>query len=111
MKQAYTTPHETSNSSRTGRRDARRFLASSGGRRQRLQLEFLGRRRWQFLDVAQEGDELPDLGVVQRFVPGGHAGPADAMLDDVVVLVLGHVWGVFEKDRHRRIKRTGEDAA
>src|SRR5580704_12547392 len=106
MKQAYTTPHETSNSSRTGRRDARRFLGSSGSWGQRLQLEFFGRRRRQFFDVAEEGDELPDLGVVQRFVPGGHAGPADAMLNDVVVLVLGHVRGVFEKDRHGRIERT-----
>ena len=75
-----------------------------------LQFEFFGRGGRQFFDVAEERDELPDLSVVQRFVPGGHAGPADAVLNDVEVLILGHVWRVFEKDRYRRIEGAGEDA-
>ena len=43
--------------------------------------------------MADEEDQLPALGIVVGCAPGGHTGPADAVVNDVVELAIGQLLG------------------
>ena len=68
--------------------------------------EFL--RRWgEFLHVREEERDLPDVLIAEYLVLCGHAGIADPVANDVVVVPVGIVRGMHDELRHRRIKGSG----
>ena len=73
----------------------------------RLPQLLIGRRR-ELVQMRQEGGELPDLIVAVLFTPSGHAGPTDPVLDDVEVLVIGHVGRIHPELRRGRIEGLAE---
>jgi hypothetical protein len=66
----------------------------------------MGRRK--FLEVAEKCYGLPGLRVVERFAPCRHARPANAMNDNIVILVFRHVGRFFEKAGYGRIEGSGK---
>lgn len=83
------------------------FVASGGGGVECCLPILLDGGR-ELVHVGEEHGELPDVLVGEGFVPGGHAGVADARADGVIDVPLGVVGRIGDEIRRRRIKRCGE---
>jgi hypothetical protein len=58
--------------------------------------------------VAENCHQLPNLLVTQDGFPSGHGCPANAVLQDVKILVLRHIGHVIDELRRRWIERVRE---
>src|SRR4029077_13088388 len=58
--------------------------------------------------MTQERDDLPYFIFAKSLVPCWHAAPADAVLDNVEALIVGHVGSFFGKLGDGRIERMSE---
>ena len=67
----------------------------------------LGGRRM-IVHVAEKSHQLPNLLIGYDVFPSGHSGPANAMLQEVEILVFWHVGHVIHELRRGGIERVGE---
>ena len=60
------------------------------------------------IELADEGDDFPDVVVAMRLAEGGHAGHADAVLDDAEQLAVGAIFGFLVQIGRRGLQSGGE---
>src|ERR1700686_3812075 len=72
-------------------------------------LPFLIDGRRKLAHLREKCGQFPKLIVTEIISPAGHPRKSDSMLNDVEVLVLGHVGRIFHEPRHGRIEGAAHD--
>ena len=77
-------------------------------RRRRRLANFLFGAGRKFVHMLEKSHELPDLLIIEFAFPCGHAGPANAVADNVEILIVRHVGGIGHELRGGRIESVAQ---